>query len=70
MVAARLRELGAVLVDADALAREVVEPDTPRERIKVRRLPRDLPVPALSDQSRLQITQPTRSAGNARIEIP
>ena len=29
MVAARLRELGAVLVDADALAREVVEPGTP-----------------------------------------
>ncbi|WP_427131874.1 dephospho-CoA kinase [Pseudarthrobacter sp. S9] len=29
VVAARLRELGAVLVDADALAREVVEPGTP-----------------------------------------
>ncbi len=29
MAAARLRELGAVLVDADALAREVVEPGTP-----------------------------------------
>ncbi|CAH0293762.1 Dephospho-CoA kinase [Arthrobacter sp. Bi26] len=29
MVASRLRELGAVLVDADALAREVVEPGTP-----------------------------------------
>jgi len=29
MVAARLRELGAVLVDADALAREVVEPAMP-----------------------------------------
>lgn len=29
MVAARLRELGAVLVDADAVAREVVEPGTP-----------------------------------------
>ncbi|SDL22375.1 dephospho-CoA kinase [Arthrobacter sp. ok362] len=29
MVGARLRELGAVLVDADALAREVVEPGTP-----------------------------------------
>lgn len=29
MVAARLSELGAVLVDADALAREVVEPGTP-----------------------------------------
>src|SRR6476661_7978216 len=29
MVAARLRDLGAVLVDADALAREVVEPGTP-----------------------------------------
>lgn len=29
LVAARLRELGAVLVDADALAREVVEPGTP-----------------------------------------
>ena len=29
MVATRLRELGAVLVDADALAREVVEPGTP-----------------------------------------
>ena len=28
VVAARLRELGAVLVDADALAREVVEPGT------------------------------------------
>lgn len=28
-VAARLRELGAVVIDADALAREVVEPDTP-----------------------------------------
>jgi dephospho-CoA kinase len=28
MVAARLRDLGAVLVDADALAREVVEPGT------------------------------------------
>jgi dephospho-CoA kinase len=29
VVALRLRELGAVLVDADALAREVVEPGTP-----------------------------------------
>ncbi|NUU32537.1 dephospho-CoA kinase [Arthrobacter sp. C9C5] len=29
VVASRLRELGAVLVDADALAREVVEPGTP-----------------------------------------
>ncbi|WP_104139147.1 dephospho-CoA kinase [Arthrobacter sp. ZGTC131] len=29
MVAARLRELGAVLVDADAIARDVVEPGTP-----------------------------------------
>lgn len=29
VAAARLRELGAVLVDADALAREVVEPGTP-----------------------------------------
>ncbi|WP_445154462.1 dephospho-CoA kinase [Arthrobacter sp. Hor0625] len=29
VVAARLQELGAVLVDADALAREVVEPGTP-----------------------------------------
>lgn len=29
LAAARLRELGAVLVDADALAREVVEPGTP-----------------------------------------
>ncbi|MET3920728.1 dephospho-CoA kinase [Arthrobacter sp. UYEF20] len=29
VVAARLRELGAVLVDADALAREAVEPGTP-----------------------------------------
>ncbi|WP_426995721.1 dephospho-CoA kinase [Pseudarthrobacter sp. N5] len=29
VVSARLRELGAVLVDADALAREVVEPGTP-----------------------------------------
>lgn len=29
MVAARLRDLGAVLVDADALAREVVEPGAP-----------------------------------------
>ena len=29
MVAARLKELGAVLVDADAIAREVVEPGTP-----------------------------------------
>lgn len=29
VVAARLRELGAVVVDADALAREVVEPGTP-----------------------------------------
>lgn len=29
MVASRLAELGAVLVDADALAREVVEPGTP-----------------------------------------
>lgn len=29
MVAARLRELGAVLIDADALAREVVAPGTP-----------------------------------------
>lgn len=29
LVAARLRELGAVLVDADALARDVVEPGTP-----------------------------------------
>ena len=28
VVASRLRELGAVLIDADALAREVVEPDT------------------------------------------
>lgn len=28
-VAARLRELGAVVLDADALAREVVEPGTP-----------------------------------------
>lgn len=28
-VAARLRELGAVVIDADALAREVVEPGTP-----------------------------------------
>jgi dephospho-CoA kinase len=28
-VSAELRELGAVVVDADALAREVVEPDTP-----------------------------------------
>jgi dephospho-CoA kinase len=28
VVASRLRELGAVLVDADALAREVVEPGT------------------------------------------
>ncbi len=29
LVSARLRELGAVLIDADALAREVVEPGTP-----------------------------------------
>ena len=29
MAAARLRELGAVVIDADALAREVVEPGTP-----------------------------------------
>lgn len=29
MVAARLKKLGAVLVDADAIAREVVEPGTP-----------------------------------------
>ncbi len=29
LVAARLRELGAILVDADLLAREVVEPGTP-----------------------------------------
>ena len=29
VVAARLRELGAVVIDADALAREVVEPGTP-----------------------------------------
>lgn len=29
LVAARLRELGAILVDADVLAREVVEPGTP-----------------------------------------
>ncbi len=29
VVASRLRELGAVLIDADALAREVVEPGTP-----------------------------------------
>ncbi|MGO4494131.1 dephospho-CoA kinase, partial [Arthrobacter sp. 2YAF22_2] len=29
VVASRLRELGAVVVDADALAREVVEPGTP-----------------------------------------
>lgn len=29
VAASRLRELGAVLVDADALAREVVEPGTP-----------------------------------------
>ena len=29
MVAVRLKELGAVLVDADAIAREVVEPGTP-----------------------------------------
>jgi dephospho-CoA kinase len=29
MVAARLKELGAVLVDADAIARDVVEPGTP-----------------------------------------
>lgn len=29
LVATRLRELGAILVDADALAREVVEPGTP-----------------------------------------
>src|SRR3954451_11938286 len=29
LVAARLAELGAVLIDADAIAREVVEPGTP-----------------------------------------
>ena len=29
MVAARLKELGAVLVDADAIARDVVAPGTP-----------------------------------------
>ena len=29
LVAARLRELGAILIDADALARQVVEPGTP-----------------------------------------
>ncbi|NKX55836.1 dephospho-CoA kinase [Arthrobacter mobilis] len=35
LVAARLAELGAVLIDADALAREVVEPGTPGLRAVV-----------------------------------
>ncbi|WP_457971482.1 dephospho-CoA kinase [Arthrobacter sp. D1-17] len=42
MVAARLKDLGAVLVDADAIAREVVEPGTPGLAAVVRAFGEDL----------------------------
>ena len=49
MVATRLRELGAVLVDADALAREVVEPGTPG----LRRIVAEFGAAMLDDGGRL-----------------